>query len=224
MENKHQLTSDGSSTLYTDRFGETYHSRHGAIQESMHVFMDAGWKALHPKPEVLHILGMGFGTGLNALLAALQAKHESQQVHYTSLEAYPISKKEQASLNYGDMLDNAPLFEAMHAAPWDQALAIHPYFTLHKVHTKLEDYQGPSEPFSLIFYDAFAPNSQPELWTEDVFKKLHDWMHPGGILTTYCAKGAVRRAMIAAGFTAERIPGPPGKREMLRSSAYSSKY
>jgi tRNA U34 5-methylaminomethyl-2-thiouridine-forming methyltransferase MnmC len=217
MKPQHQLTSDGSSTLFSDRFNETYHSRHGAIQESVHVFMQAGWEHLYPRPPQVHILEMGFGTGLNALLAAMKAASEKQMVYYTSLEAYPVAKEEAQALNYGQMLDEQELFEALHEATWGEATTIHPFFSLQKLHLKLEDFTGSPDTYDLVFYDAFAPNSQPELWTEAVFTKLRRWMAAGGILTTYCAKGDVRRAMIAAGLRAERIPGPPGKREMLRA-------
>jgi tRNA U34 5-methylaminomethyl-2-thiouridine-forming methyltransferase MnmC len=217
MKPQHQLTSDGSSTLFSGRFNETYHSRHGAIQESVHVFIKAGWEHLASKPTELHIFEMGFGTGLNALLAAMKAASEEEIVHYTSLEAYPIGQEEIETLNYGNMLDEQALFEALHAAPWNKKTAINPFFSLQKLQLKLEDFDLESGKYNLVFFDAFAPNSQPELWTEAVFKKMYKLMTPGGILTTYCAKGDVRRAMIAAGLSAERIPGPPGKREMLRA-------
>ena len=218
---EHQLTHDGSSTLYSERFGETYHSRHGAIQESMHVFMQAGWESLDPKPEKLHILEMGFGTGLNALLAAQRAIAEQQAVYYTSLEAYPIGEDEITALNYGSMLDEQVLFAAIHQAPWDEIAQINPFFILNKRHCKLEEFSGKKDNYHLVFYDAFAPNSQPELWTEAVFENMHRYMAPGGLLTTYCAKGDVRRAMQAAGLDAKRLPGPPGKREMLRAEKKS---
>ncbi|MFK7970234.1 MAG: tRNA (5-methylaminomethyl-2-thiouridine)(34)-methyltransferase MnmD [Bacteroidia bacterium] len=218
MHNSHQLTRDGSSTLFNDHFGETYHSRHGAIQESQHVFMDMAWNVLNPKPEILRIFEMGFGTGLNTLLAGLRANADQQQLSYTSLEAYPISKPAQASLNYGEVLNGQALFNSIHEAAWNEEIQINDYFHLHKIETSLQDHDFGDNIFDIVFYDAFAPNSQPELWTEPIFEKLYAHMREGSILTTYCAKGDVRRAMKAVGFKTERAQGPPGKREMLRAT------
>ena len=217
MGNKHQLTADGSSTLYTDRFKDTYHSIHGAIQESEHVFIKMGWDTVYKDKKELHVLEMGFGTGLNTLLIALRSAQQAIPVHYTSLEAFPISKSDAASLNYGELLNASPLFDSIHNANWNESVQISPYFNLHKKHVSILDFESREKYFDLVLYDAFTPIAQPELWTKDVFLKLHQWMNAGGVLTTYCAKGDVRRAMKDIGFKVERLPGPPGKREMLRA-------
>lgn len=207
-----KITKDGSSTLFSDRFDQHYHSVHGAVQESQHVFLEMGLVACdQAKP--IRVLEMGFGTGLNALMTAMQA---AMPVHYISLEAYPISPEQTSALNYGKLLQAEELFDRIHSAAWNTAVAISPNFILEKRLGMLEAFEGTAK-IDLVYWDAFAPGAQPELWTEEVFKSVLSWMNPGGILTTYCAKGDVRRAMIAAGFEVEKVPGPPGKREMLRA-------
>lgn len=207
-----KITRDGSSTLYSAQFDQHYHSVHGAVQESQHVFLDKGLAECQQTTPI-RILEMGFGTGLNALMTAMQAP---MPVHYLSLEAYPISSEALTELNYGQLLQVETLFEGIHAAAWNTSVEITPDFTLEKREGLLKDFEGASK-IDLVYWDAFAPGAQPELWTEDVFRSVLGWMNPGGILTTYCAKGDVRRAMIAAGFEVEKVPGPPGKREMLRA-------
>lgn len=207
-----KITRDGSSTLYSDQFEQHYHSVHGAVQESQHVFLDMGLAECQQTGPI-RILEMGFGTGLNALMTAMQAP---MPVYYLSLEAFPISPEQLTQLNYGKLLQVEELFDDIHAAAWNTAVAISPRFTLEKQLGMLEAFAGTSE-IDLVYWDAFAPGAQPELWTEEVFRSVLGWMNPGGILTTYCAKGDVRRAMIAAGFEVEKVPGPPGKREMLRA-------
>lgn len=216
-------TADGSATLFSPRFDEHYHSIHGAATESMHVFIRHGLEEKLKSTQPLTVLEMGFGTGLNALLTALSCP---VPVHYVSLEAYPVAVALAAQLPYpthvAALLQTPPdqtetLFAAMHAAPWNEAVPLLPGFLLEKRHTPLDAFTALPNTFDLVFYDAFAPSSQPELWTEAVFADLFRWMKPGGILTTYCAKGDVRRAMLAAGLTVERLQGPPRKREMLRA-------
>lgn len=212
---EHQLTSDGSSTLYSEQFNASYHSVHGAIQESKHVFIHMGWEALPADTGPVHILEMGLGTGLNAVLTSL--KNSQRQVYYTALEAYPIQEAAISTLNYGVRLDAASQFQQLHDAPWNVEVILQPHFHLTKHHTRLEKFALPVDTYHLVYYDAFAPVSQPELWQQEVFERLFNSMTESGILVTYCAKGAVRRAMMAAGFTVERVAGPPGKREMLRA-------
>lgn len=207
-----KITKDGSSTLYSAQFDQHYHSVHGAVQESQHVFLEMGL-AQCQQDRPIRILEMGFGTGLNALMTAMQA---AMPVHYLSLEAFPISPAQQSELNYGKLLQAEQLFESLHAAAWNTSVEITPTFTLEKREELLKDFEGTTQ-IDLVYWDAFAPGAQPELWTEEVFSCVLGWMNPGGILTTYCAKGDVRRAMIAAGFEVEKVPGPPGKREMLRA-------
>ncbi len=220
MGNLHYVTGDGSSTLFSEKYGETYHSRHGAIQESMHVFIEMGLAALPPDKKEISILEMGLGTGLNALLTAL---HQGERrFRYTSLEAEPVDATKWQELNYSELLageGNSALLQSIHQLPWNSWHSLQADFQLFKFHGKLQDFQPESaQRFDLIYYDAFAPGTQPELWTQEIFEKLFAFCYPGALLTTYCAKGDVRRAMMAAGFAVERLPGPPGKREMLRGS------
>lgn len=201
--------------------GVTYHSIHGSIQESMHVFIDAGLrKAVETFPAgELRILEMGFGTGLNALLTLIDPSIQGRKIHYTALELFPLEQELTATLGFAECLHRPelqPAFEALHQSPWERETAIVPEFTLLKRQASLLDVSL-EEKFHLVYFDAFAPASQPELWTEAVFSKLHAAMHPGGLLVTYCARGSVRRAMISAGFSVEKLPGPRGKREMLRA-------
>jgi len=181
------------------------------------VFLQAGLQAafgLFPDTP-LRIFEMGFGSGLNALLTALEAQKCLRPVHYVSVEAFPLQAQETALLNYGRELDAEGLFNELQAAPWEQNNIINEWVTLRKEHKELQRFSA--APFHVIYYDAFAPAAQPELWTEERFRQLYDLLLPGGLLSTYCSKGTVRRAMIAAGFEVEKLPGPPGKREMVRA-------
>lgn len=218
-EREIRVTGDGSVTIAIPKLQVTYHSKHGAIQESMHVFIETGLKPLLHRHETLCIFEMGFGTGLNALLTLREAARHQQKIHYQAVEAFPLEKEITAHLNYAEQLQQPelkPVLEALHTAPWNQPLALTPWFTLQKNHTSLFNFST-SQLFHLIYYDAFAPNAQPELWTREAFTQLFNSLAPGGVLVTYCSKGDVRRAMQAAGFTIEKIPGPPGKREMVRA-------
>ncbi|MDX2250069.1 MAG: tRNA (5-methylaminomethyl-2-thiouridine)(34)-methyltransferase MnmD [Bacteroidia bacterium] len=212
---EHIITKDGSSTLYSPGFDEHYHSVHGAIQESMHVFIRSGLDLLKDREEI-KLLEMGFGTGLNVLLTYFCAGN--LRIDYTTLEAYPLSEEQICSLNYPEATGFAgakEVFQKVHEAPWDCKAVIRETFNLEKVHTRIEDYQTEKK-FDLVYYDAFAPTSQPELWEDAMLAKIYEWVRPGGIFVTYSAKSSVRRGLIAAGFVVEKIPGPPGKREMLR--------
>jgi tRNA U34 5-methylaminomethyl-2-thiouridine-forming methyltransferase MnmC len=213
-------TADGSSTLYVPILDEHYHSVHGAVQESVHVFIEAGWKAMAPGRRELAVLEIGFGTGLNAWLTAREAEGQGVYTHYESLEAYPLSLEEARLLNYTEGYSDAEqqIFLSMHESPWGVSVEIQPCFSLKKWHVKLEDWL-PNATFDLIYFDAFAPVAQPELWTEAVFKKLRSAAKEGALLVTYCAKGSVKRAMKASGWKPEALPGPPGKREMTRCTA-----
>ncbi len=219
QERKIINTSDGSQTVKIPELNVTYHSIHGAVQESMHVFIEAGlrFKLQEASSNTLSVFEMGFGTGLNALLTALEAQKVGTPVHYTALELYPLTESEFSQLNYNDIDDEAEaLFQKIHECKWNEDISISEYFTLKKVNTNLLNFSS-SQLFDLIYYDAFAPSAQPELWSVVVFEKLHAMLTDNGVLVTYCAKGDVRRAMLAAGFTVKKMPGPPGKREMLRA-------
>lgn len=211
-------TRDGSHTVSIPARKVTYHSVHGAVRESMHVFIDAGLRRLlKPEPGLsLQIFEMGFGTGLNAFLTALEAEKTQTKIVYTAVEALPLTRQETQVLNYPATLGHADLFHRMHDCPWNEAVSFTSFFTLQKHEADLFHFR-PRTQFNLIYFDAFAPSAQPELWTTDVFEKLFFMLQPGGSLVTYCSKSTVRRAMEAAGFNVKRVPRPPGKREMLRA-------
>jgi tRNA U34 5-methylaminomethyl-2-thiouridine-forming methyltransferase MnmC len=220
MERQIVLTADGSHSLYVPELNEHYHSRHGAIQESRHVFIEMGLRRKNSTDSPLKILEIGFGTGLNAFLTALEVQRSGGNVEYWAVEAYPLTNSELSSLNYPALLgleDAQNVWDRIHAAGWASMTEISPTFKLCKLHAKIEEFQLDS-PVDLIYFDAFAPEKQPELWTAAIFEKMFRLLYPGGLLTTYCAKGDVRRAMIAAGFQVSKEKGPPGKREMLVAS------
>ncbi|TCO07235.1 tRNA (5-methylaminomethyl-2-thiouridine)(34)-methyltransferase MnmD [Natronoflexus pectinivorans] len=211
-----KITSDGSSTLYRPDLNEHYHSINGAITESMHVFIGAGLNNCHSNP--VHILEMGFGTGLNALLTLMNKKN--QTIVYHAVEKYPVDEKITESVNYPDLLNSSmakPLYRQLHSAPWNISTSISDTFILKKIEGDIHTYETDIL-YNLVYFDAFAPDIQPELWTKDLFSKIWKMMDTKGILTTYCAKGDVRRNMQSAGFEVERLAGPPGKREMLRAT------
>jgi tRNA U34 5-methylaminomethyl-2-thiouridine-forming methyltransferase MnmC len=213
-----EQTTDGSTTLYLPEIDEHYHSVKGAFTEAMHVYIDLAFrhalsKKQLPEGQPLRLFEVGFGTGLNALLT-LKAAHEANvKVHYTAIELYPLPEDLVEKLNYGD----SDLFEKLHHASWNASQALTSNFELNKLHADLLKAKIP--PADVVYFDAFAPEKQPELWTIDIFQKIYDALSPRGVLTTYCAKGAVRRALQQVGFFVERMPGPVnGKREVLRAT------
>jgi len=215
MQTKLKLTEDGSHTLFVPEIDECYHSTHGAIQESRHIFIEAGLKQC-PKKEI-RILEIGFGTGLNAFLTLLEAEKSEKIIRYTTLELYPVEMETALLLNYPDELAHGKRqdFEKMHTVEWNIEIPVTPYFMLKKVETDFTGFVF-KDNFDVVYFDAFSPEKQPEMWSEALFEKIYSHCNSGAVLTTYCAKGIVRRAMQAAGFVVERLPGPPGKREMLR--------
>ncbi|KAA6317287.1 tRNA 5-methylaminomethyl-2-thiouridine biosynthesis bifunctional protein MnmC [termite gut metagenome] len=206
-----EKTADGSDTLFVPLLNEHYHSIRGARTESQHVFVDMGMKqstAVNPR-----ILEIGFGTGLNAFLTLLATEELHKQIHYTGIELYPLSGKTIAKLEYG----NIPLFRSLHGAVWNTEIAVTPLFTLYKIKGDFTKHTF-SGTYDLIYFDAFAPEKQPDMWSRQRFEYLYYIMNPFGILTTYCAKGVIRRMLQDVGFIVERIPGPSGgKREILRA-------
>lgn len=216
------ITEDGSSSLRLPEWNEQYHSKHGAIQEAEHVFLKSGLEHFLENYAVnnrLSILEIGFGTGLNALLTAIFAQNENLDIHYTGLEAYPIEKKEWENLNYPSQIRNDStklLFDKIHTSEWESFAKISDNFHLKKEKELFQDF-AESDAFDLIYFDAFGAQVQPELWELSIFEKMFKSLHHTGLLVTYSAKGSVKRAMQAAGFQIEKIPGPPGKREMLRA-------
>jgi tRNA U34 5-methylaminomethyl-2-thiouridine-forming methyltransferase MnmC len=212
------ITSDQSSSVYSSKFDALYHSKHGAIQESKHVFLASGLDEFIDRTgkASVDILEIGFGTGLNALLTLIHSQSKDLSVQYSALEAYPISLEILEGLNYTSILGYKKAMDQMHSTPWNMPIEISTHFKLHKIKTLFEEFRS-EETFDVIYFDAFAPNTQEELWNLDMMKKMYSLSHNGSILVTYCAKGVVRRTMQEAGFEVFRIPGPPGKREMLRA-------
>lgn len=214
-----QQTTDGSQTIAIPEMHVTYHSIHGAVQESMHVFINAGLLNIISHYETINIFEMGFGTGLNALLTLNTAIQFGKKINYHAVEQYPLSQTEYLQLNYENYLQQKDLHAyllRMHECEWNSLINIHPQFNLYKQQQSLLSFTT-QEKFNLIYYDAFAPTAQPELWAKEIFSKMFNILLENGILVTYCSKGDVRRAMLAAGFHVEKLPGPPRKREMLRA-------
>ena len=212
------ITSDGSTTIQLPDWNEQYHSKHGAIQEAYHVFLDTGFFKIDLQE--IAILEIGFGTGLNAFITFLEAKKLQKKVNYVGVEAYPISMEEFQKLNYVSelkALEFQSVFDEMHRISWEKEHSISKGFQLSKRKQFFQDIQDTAA-FDLIYFDAFGAQNQPELWTEAIFLKMYKAMKKEGVLVTYSAKGSVRRAMQAVGFMVERLPGPPGKREMLRAT------
>ena len=209
-------TKDGSQTILNEELGSTYHSRYGALTESKHVFIDKGLrKVFEGQVTDITLLEMGFGTGLNALLTLRLSEESNFNVNYHGLELYPVPEMVWKEYTLPEELkSNQSEFEAMHESAWNRSISIADNFQLTKHQVSLLDFET-EERFNLVYFDAFEPETQPELWTADVFEKLFNLMADGGVLTTYCCKGYVRRNMIAAGFMVEKVPGPPGKREMI---------
>lgn len=219
MERQIITTADGSKTIYLPEWDEHYHSSHGALQEAQHVFISNGLN--RQSADYLTILEMGFGTGLNALLTYFSTEKRQQYIHYIGIEAFPPSAEELEAMDYASFSNDPAaedIYRALHDASWNQACSISEHFVLEKQHCVLEKATVEAGSVDLIYYDAFGPRVQPELWTLDVFQRLFNWLSPGGVLVTYCAKGQVKRDLKAAGFLVEALPGPPGKREMTRAT------
>jgi len=215
------ISGDGSNTLFVPALSEHYHSTFGAVAESMQVFIRNGFSCLAPALNSIHILEIGFGTGLNAFLTLIAAETAGKRVIYHALEPFPLEAEIWERLNYPALpgyTDFKSRFGELHRACWDRSVEITPGFTLYKSQVDLKHYLPPAGYFQLVYFDAFGPSVQPELWTEAVFSKLYKGLNPGGILTTYSVKGTVVRAVKDAGFTVEKLPGPPGKRHIMRAT------
>ena len=222
-----KTTADGSFTIYVPELDEHYHSMNGAVQESQHVYLSAGlshyirtnypinrFNDIESQVEI-RMLEFGFGTGLNAYLSALEAEKKKIRIRYVALEKFPLVEEITNRLNYST--ENRLLFQDIHQSAWEVSISITPYFILQKLAIDFIAFDFPDR-YDVVYYDAFAPDKQPEVWSTELFKKLFSSMNLNGILTTYCAKGSIRRMMQQAGFTVERIPGALGKREMLRAN------
>lgn len=222
MPGKIIITKDGSPSVEL-REGVTYHSTFGAIQESRHVFVGEGWKAIVGSgvngADTVHVFELGFGTGLNALLTFIEAEAIGRPVLYETVEFAPLDASIFESLSYCELLgrpDLREVFLQMHRCDWDSSVQISPWFTFYKSRDAWPDHVL-QQPADVVYYDAFDPMTQPELWEERVFRRLAEQLTPGALLVTYCSKGVVRRALQAAGFCVEKRPGPPGKREIVRA-------
>ena len=217
MEREIIRTSDGSTTIHIKEWDECYHSKHGAIQEAKHVFIKNGL-ALFPNQKV-SILEIGFGTGLNAFITFLEAEQLGQTIDYVGAEAYPISQEELQSMNYPEelnALDHKMIFDKMHALNWNEKNDLSENFSLTKRKQFFEEIDD-IEKFDLIYFDAFGYRVQPELWSVAVFERMFKSLKDNSVLVTYAARGVIKRNMIEAGFTVEKLAGPPGKREMFRA-------
>jgi len=216
MERSLRLTKDGSHTLYVDQLDEPYHSIHGALQESMHVFIKQGLQTVSKSP--LRILEIGFGTGLNALLTLWFARQSNQEVQYYAVEKYPLIREEYTQLNFENLLEGLPKgsLDRMHESPWGKAVELSDGFTLFKEQADFRS-MHPFGAFDLVYFDAFSPDKQPELWSTRVFSTIEKCTQKDSVLVTYSSKGVVRRTLISCGFRILKVAGPPGKREMIRA-------
>lgn len=210
-------TLDGSTTIHLEEWNESYHSKHGAIQEAKHVFIKNGLSLFENNS--VSILEIGFGTGLNAFITFLESEEKQQRIDYSGVEAYPVKADEVMAMNYVaelDALEFENIFKKMHKCEWDEKTEISSRFSLTKrkqFFDEIDDF----ETFDLIYFDAFGYRVQPELWSTAIFQKMYNSLKPNGVLVTYAARGVVKRSMIEVGFTVEKLAGPPGKREMFRS-------
>lgn len=219
MTNQLVITDDGSHSVISEEFNEQYHSRHGAIQESKHVFINAGLLQKINLQKEIFILEIGFGTGLNALLSCIESENHQQKISYTAIEKFPLKKEVFIKFNFCDFLENKNsinYFDKILNCNWNISEIISPFFTLKKVLQNIEDCDFPKK-FDVIYFDAFAPTAQPELWTEVIFESMYNALKKDGVLVTYCAKGEVKRTLKKTGFKVESLPGPAGKREMTRA-------
>lgn len=214
-------TEDGSNSLFDEDLNETYHSTRGARGESDHVYIREGlehWLA-NNQAEEIKILEIGLGTGLNAFLTALFAKENDLKVQFSTLEPFPIAKEIYENLNFHNSEEEKKLLQEIHEDEWEQTLAVTPFFDLQKTKTKLENFKSEHH-FNIIYFDAFAPSKQPEVWSPENLKKCFALLKPGGVLVTYCAQGQFKRNLADAGFEVETLQGAMGKKEMVRGLKY----
>jgi len=220
MKRKIVLTDDGSSSIFSAEVNQYYHSHFGALQESMHIFIESGLCSdMLSHLEHISILEIGFGTGLNALLTYFKAKELHKKTYYEALELYPLISQEVEELNYPAILPYSfatKVFTTLHHAPWHTKQIISENFTLQKRQTSAVNANYTPNTFDLVYFDAFSPEAQPELWTKEVFESIYAAMKNGGILLTYCTKGSVKNTLKEIGFQIKKLPGPIGKREILR--------
>lgn len=221
MKREIVTTKDGSKTIHLPDWQENYHSHHGAVQEALHVFIQSGLVRQALRNSSLSILEVGFGTGLNAILTYVHALKNRLHIRYEGVEAYPLGLDEINELAYAELKEVAQyseVYHLLHSSVWEKQVSITPEFELLKRKVMLAEYTPEAGVFDLVYFDAFGPRVQPELWEVSIFEMIYNAMRPGAIFVTYCAKGQVRRDLITVGFHVEKIPGPPGKREMLRAT------
>jgi tRNA U34 5-methylaminomethyl-2-thiouridine-forming methyltransferase MnmC len=212
-------TEDGSHTLRLADTAVTFHSNRGAIQESAHIFIQSAFDYFiqnNPSIKELRIFEVGFGTGLNALLTAIAARRNGRQVVYRSIDLYPLAGDIFSRLNYAEILNERELYKTIMQTPWEQLIYIDPFFKLQKINIDLAKYEFTTK-YDLIYFDAFAPEDQQEIWDFSIFVRLFNALESGGVLVTYCSKTIIRKTLESAGFVVEKIPGPRGKREIVRA-------
>jgi tRNA U34 5-methylaminomethyl-2-thiouridine-forming methyltransferase MnmC len=211
-------TSDGSHSLLDTNLNETYHSVHGAMQESIHVFIKNGLAYFHDvcKPAEIHILEIGFGTGLNALLTLKYALERNVCVRYTTVESNPLPESIWSALNFPADSEEQKYFSWLHEGRWDKEQWLQPKFSLLKIKRQLQDFQ-PGTSYDVVYFDAFAPSKQPEMWSLGILEKVCRGIKDSGIFVTYSAKGQLKRDLRSLGFSVMTLPGPPGKKEMTRA-------
>jgi len=222
MRRKIVLTDDGSNSIFSEDVNQHYHSHFGALQESNHIFIDAGFCSVPLSDlETVSILEIGFGTGLNTLLTYFKAKELQKKVYYETLELFPLTQQEVKQINYPSLLpysDAKEIFTIFHDVSFNKKHSISENFTLHKRQISAVNATYTPNCFDLVYFDAFSPEAQPELWTKEVFELIYLSMKKNAILLTYCTKGSVKKTLAEIGFQIEKLPGPKGKREILRGS------
>ena len=217
MKRELRLTADGSPTLYVPELDETYHSMHGSVQEARHVFIENALRFVATESKQVNILEVGFGTGLNALLTAQYATENAIRVNYVGLEAYPVEEAIWKEIYYHTDAEARSLYTKIMAHPFGETISIELIFSLFKEAKLIQDWVATGT-FDLIYYDAFGPRAQAEMWELPIFEKLYSLLNVGGALVTYCAQGQFKRHLKSLGMRVENLPGPPGKREMTRGT------
>ena len=210
-------TNDGSTTIHLPEWNESYHSKHGAIQEAYHVFIKNGLSLF--QRQTISVLEIGFGTGLNCFITYVESKKNNQSIDYVGVEAYPVALDEAMQMNYPKEIEETEtaIFNQMHECHWEQKNAVSANFTLTKRQQFFQDIKD-VDAFDLIYFDAFGFRVQPELWSEELFAAMFKALKPNGVLVTYACRTSIKNAMLSAGFSVEKLPGAPGKREMLRAT------
>lgn len=212
-----KITRDGSTTIHIPELNESYHSKHGAIQEAYHVFIKSGFSLFEGKS--VSVLEIGFGTGLNAFITFLEAQKTNQKIDFVGIEAYPVAADEVAQMNFVSELkadDQLDFFRKMHDTTWEEKHIISENFSLTKREQRFEDIKDVDQ-YDLIYFDAFGFAVQPELWSEEIFQIMYRALKKDGVLVTYACRTSIKNAMLSSGFSVEKLPGAPGKREMLRA-------